>query len=123
MIGVRFPKDRDTERRDDKADVLRRAESSRPERNIVLQSHKHKLKTMRLSIFRHQGWKNRFMIDNRYYIPCFSVIDYCRCFALNFFYRLSPFVCFLLTWYRLVESLNFTFVLVESAVAYIVSFL
>ena len=48
------------------------------------------------------GWKYRLLIY------------YCRCFAFNFFYRLSPFLCFLLTCYRLVESLYFTFVLVES---------
>ena len=69
------------------------------------------------------GWKYRLVIDNRNYILCFSAIDYRRCFAFNFFYRLSAFQCFLLTFYRLVESLNFTFVLVESAYAYFVSFL
>ena len=70
-----------------------------------------------------QGWKYRLVIDNRYYILCFSAIDYRRCFAFNYFNRLSPFQCFLLTFYRLVESLNFTSVLIESASAYIVSFL
>ena len=56
-----------------------------------------------------QGWKYRLVIDNRYYILCFSAIDYHRCFAFNFFYRLMPFLCSLLTFYRLAESLNFTF--------------
>ena len=62
-----------------------------------------------------QGWKYRLVIDNRYYILCFSAIDYRRCFAFNFFYRLSRFLCVLLTFYRLIKSLHFTFVLVESA--------
>ena len=62
-----------------------------------------------------QVWKYRLVIDNRYYILNFSVIDYRRCFAFNFFYRLSLFLCFLLTCNRLVESLYFTFVLVETA--------
>ena len=70
-----------------------------------------------------QGWIYRLVIDNRYFIRCFSAIDYRRCFAFNFFYRLSPFLCFLLTFYRLVESLNSIFVLVESDKANIVSFL
>ena len=39
-----------------------------------------------------QGRKYRLVIDNRYYILCFSTIDYRRCFAFNFFYRLSPFL-------------------------------
>ena len=54
-------------------------------------------------------------ICSRYYILCFSAIDYRRCFAFNFFYQLSSLLCLLLTFYRLVESLNFTFVRVESA--------
>ena len=62
-----------------------------------------------------QGWKHRLVIVYRYYIPCFSVIDYGRCFAFNFFYRLLPFRCYLLTCYRFLEPLNFTFVLVEFA--------
>ena len=62
-----------------------------------------------------QGWKYRLVIDNRYYILCFSVIDYRRCYAFNFFDRLLPILCFLRTYYRLVESLNFTFVFFESA--------
>ena len=74
-----------------------------------------------LSAGYNQGWKYRLVIDNRYYSLCFSVIDCRTCFAFNAFYRLSPFLCFLLTVYRLVESLNFTFVFVESAWAFIVS--
>ena len=68
----------------------------------------------RFIVGRSQGWKYRLVIDKRYYILCFSVIDYRRCFAFNVFYRLLPFLCFLLTFYRLAESLNFTFVFVES---------
>ena len=53
--------------------------------------------------------------DNEYYILCFPVINYCRCYAFNFFHRLSPSLCFLFTCYQLIESLYFTFVRVESA--------
>ena len=53
----------------------------------------------------NQGLDISIAIDNRYYVLCFSAIDYRRCFAFNFFYRLSPFLCFLLTRYRLIESL------------------
>ena len=46
-----------------------------------------------------QGWKYRLVIDNRCFIIYFSAIDYRRCFAFNFFYRLSPLLWFLLTFY------------------------
>ena len=62
-----------------------------------------------------QGRKYRLVFSSRYCILRFSVIDYRRLFALNFFYRLLLFLWFLLTDYRVVESLYFTFVLIESA--------
>ena len=58
---------------------------------------------------------------NRYYILFCYRSSQILCF--QFFYRFLPFLCVLLTFYPLVETLNFTFVLVESAYAYIVSFL
>ena len=79
-----------------------------------VRTHKNFCAQIPQKIRGNQGWKYQLVIDNRYYILCFSVIDYRRCFAFNCFYRLLPILCFLLTFYRLVESLTFTFVLVES---------
>ena len=67
-----------------------------------------------------QGWKYRLVIDITFFAFLLSIIANAFCFQ---FFVLSPLLCFLLTCYRLVESLYFTFVLVESALVYIVLFL
>ena len=59
-----------------------------------------------------QGWKYRLVIDTTFSAFLLSIIADP---LLSFFYQLSPFLCFWLTSYRLVESLYITFVLVESA--------
>jgi len=52
----------------------------------------------------NQGWKYRLVIDSRYYILCFSVIDYHKLFALNFFLLIIAY--FMLFAYILSISLN-----------------
>ena len=60
-----------------------------------------------------QGWKYRLVIDTTFL--AFLLLIITDALLSIFFYQSSPFRCFLLTVYQLVESLNFTFVLVESA--------
>ena len=49
------------------------------------------------------GWIFRLVIDTTFF--AFLFIDHRRLFAFNSFYLPSPFLCFLLTCYRLVKSL------------------
>ena len=53
------------------------------------------LQSTKYTVVCDQGWKYQLVIDNRYYILCFSVIDYRRCYAFNFFidYRLFYAFC------------------------------
>ena len=62
-----------------------------------------------------QGWKYQLIINNRYYILCFFGTKYRRLIVFNFFYRLSSFLCFLVTFCQLAKSLYFAFVFAESA--------
>ena len=58
-----------------------------------------------------QGWKYWLVIDNRYFILCFSAIDYRRCFALNFFDQSSPFSMLLLYILSIVRVFKLLFLL------------
>ena len=62
---------------------------------LSLQLAKHNTMLHQIRDYVTQGWKYRLVFDNRYFILCFSAIDYRRCFAFDFFidYRLFCAFC------------------------------